>query len=325
MIRKSKLLETLAGPLVIVVKIFLFIKEGLKIIKKRNVEILLGISDGGPALISTYFLSKISKKPYFLLFFDLYKDNDLRLPEKILAKIFEPILFKNAQKIILTNGGTKDFYQQRYGQLPYEVIHNSVFFEEYEHYRTPYQPKPPYKIIFTGNIYWAQRRSLENLIKALGEINDFDIRLEIYTPNFSDSELLDGINGQKISLKSAPQSKMPEIQTSADILFLPLSWHAPSEDIINTATPGKLSDYLASGRPILIHAPASSFLVKYARKNNFAAIVDEENIEKLKAAIKRLIKDIPYSQKLITNAYQTFIKNHEANKNAQKFLSLFKK
>jgi len=59
---------------------------------------------------------------------------------------------------------------------------------------------------------------------------------------------------------------MSEIQTQADILFLPLSWHTKSQKIIDTATPGKLTDYLISNRPILIYAPASTFLAQYAKK-----------------------------------------------------------
>lgn len=99
LIRKSKLLITLAGPLAIAVKIFLIIKDGLKIIKKRNIEILLGVSDGGPVLISTYFLSKISKRPYFLLFFDLYKDNNLRLPERFWQRYLNRFYLKTLRKL----------------------------------------------------------------------------------------------------------------------------------------------------------------------------------------------------------------------------------
>ena len=122
----------------------------------------------------------------------------------------------------------------------------------------------------------------------------------------------------------APPQKMPEIQTQANILFLPISWHTKSQTIINTATPGKLADYLISNRPILIHAPSSTFLTQYAKKNNFACIVDEENIEKLKNAIKTLLFDKIFAKRIIENAKTTFFRNHDANQNALIFQELFK-
>ena len=102
-----------------------------------------------------------------------------------------------------------------------------------------------------------------------------------------------------------------------------LSWRTKSQAIIDTATPGKLTDYLIAGRPMLIHAPASTFLVKYAKENKFAAVADEENIEQLKEMIKLLIKDKALGKEMVKNAQQTFFKNHDARKNFEIFKSLF--
>lgn len=53
-------------------------------------------------------------------------------------------------------------------------------------------------------------------------------------------------------------------------------------------------------------------------------MVDEENIEKLKQAIKKLLLDKNYGLELIKNAKKTFFENHDANKNALIFQNLFK-
>lgn len=83
-----------------------------------------------------------------------------------------------------------------------------------------------------------------------------------------------------------------------------------------------MADYLIAGRPILIHAPASTFLVKYARENNFAEVVDKEEKELLKKAIIKLIMNKKYSDELVTNAKKTFYKNHNAVDNSIKFEKL---
>lgn len=74
----------------------------------------------------------------------------------------------------------------------------------------------------------------------------------------------------------------------------------------------------------MIHAPASTYLVKYARENNFALVVDEDNIDKLKEGIIKLISDKKLQIQLVKNAKKTFFRNHDANKNAEFFRSLFK-
>jgi len=78
---------------------------------------MLGISDYGPAMIATYLLHRITKKPYSVFLFDLYKDNFYPVfPAGFLAKIFEPKIFKKAEKIIVTNNGTLNYYAKEYGE-----------------------------------------------------------------------------------------------------------------------------------------------------------------------------------------------------------------
>ena len=76
---------------------------------------------------------------------------------------------------------------------------------------------------------------------------------------------------------------------------------------------------------MLIHAPASTYLAKYARENNFALVVDEENIETLKEGIRKLLLDKDYASALVENARKTFFRNHDANKKAEEFRLLFTK
>jgi len=330
LVKRLWFLGALGGIFIILSQIIMIIRAGTKAIKKEEIEIMLGFSDYGPTMISTYFLHKITKKPYYIFLFDIYKNNFYPVfPAGFLANIFEPKILKNAEKIIVTNEATLNYYAQIYGEeirKKITIIYNSTFPKSYLKLHTEYNPKPPYTILYTGRISWPQIRSLKNLIKALEQINDIDVKLEIYCPNPKDYlKKISIIESKKVKISIAPPQKMPEIQTQADILFLPLSWHTKSQKIIDTATPGKLADYLISNRPILIHAPTSTFLVKYAKENNFALVVDEENIEKLKSAIKTLLSDKTFTKRLIENAKATFFKNHDANKNFKIFENLFLK
>ena len=298
--------------------IFKFTKKALWIVKNKNIDILIGVSDEGQALLTTFLIHKITKKPYFIYFFDIYRENLLSWPFKFIARIIEKPLIKNAAMIILTNEGTEKYFKKLYdSKIKTIVIHNSIIAEAYENIQTPYQPCPPYQIVFTGNLNWPQERSVRNLITAVSEINDIDVKLLLYVPSPPQDLVETYKNHPKIKFDVAPQSEMPRIQSGADILFLPFAWRTPSPQIIATASPGKLTDYLASGRPILIHAPPYAYVSQYAKEYGFAHIVDEESIPLLQDGIRKLLQDHDYSRKLIKNARELFLKNHDAVKNAE--------
>ncbi|NCC70733.1 glycosyltransferase [bacterium] len=286
----------------------------------------MGLSDGHFSLFITLIISTLFKKKYIIFLFDLYLGNKFNFINHCIAKILEPIIIKHAKVIIVTNKSTKDYYINKYGKSEkYYIIHNSVLSNNYKgairtHEIAKNSSKDIIKIIFTGNIYWPQKQSLKNLLD-LTEKND-KIKLDIYCPNVPKDILNKYKNIKNINFTSAQQSEMPKVQSEADILFLPLSWNSDAPDIIKTASPGKLTDYLIAGKPILIHAPEYSFITKYAKKNEFAEVVDTNSIEALSKSISKLIDKSDYSKKLVENAKKTFYKNHEASKNAKKLANI---
>jgi len=325
LLKKNSFIKTLLGAPLILGQIPLIIREGQRIVKEKRIELLVGFSDYGPAMVATYYIHRRTKIPFYLYLFDLYKGNFYPLTGTLIANWLEPKLIKSANKIIVTNEGTKEVYCQRYGNYLADkivVLHNSADPKSFLELQTPYQPKSPYTILFPGNIYWPQIRSMQNLVKAIDQINDLDIRFKIYSPHPIEYLKSVGLNSPNIDLSVAPNSEMPKIQSQADILFLPLSWHTKSPEIINTATPGKLTEYLIGGRPILIHAPKESHLVDYAKENEFALVVDEENIDKLADAIRKLLTDQGLANRLISNAQATFLRNHDITKTIEKFKQL---
>ena len=122
------------------------------------------------------------------------------------------------------------------------VIHNSVFAESYKDVpaRTAVAP---YVILYTGRIYWPQIQALQNLVAAVKAI-DLPVHVKIYAPNPPAYLKKLGLAGATISWHVAAPKDMPMVQADSDILFLPLSWGTKSQEIIDTATPGKFTDYL---------------------------------------------------------------------------------
>lgn len=320
------LLLTIIHAFYLILGIFMILRAGILIVRQRNIKLIVGISDIGPALISTYLISRYTGVPYVLYFFDIYLGNNRLLINDLFARFFEPLMFRNASLVIVTNEATEKLCRKRYGNaFRCAIIHNSVFPEEYEARRTPYDPREPHSILFTGDVYWAQEQSLTNIIQAVMGLKDLRIRLDLYLPHgspaFETIKRLIATN-PNMRLSSALQSQMPAIQSMATVLFLPLSWRTKSPEVIATATPGKLVDYLAAGRPILIHAPPYAYVCQYAKENQFALVVDKEDITKLQEAVRKLVLDVSYSRMLVENASHVFYRNHDARANARKLAGI---
>lgn len=323
LIKKISFLKSLAQLFFLFYLPFNIVRRGKKIIQEENIELLLGYSDYGPALFSTYILHKLTKRPFFLYFYDLYYKNNFSLPYRILAYFLEPRLFKNAEKIFVMSEAIQKYYQKKYKREIF-VIHNSIPIEGIKPEKIFVDHPEPYKIVFTGTIHWPQVDAIKNLIEAIKELEKPKVQLWLYTPHKKEFLNKQGIfESEKVVFGSGLPSEMRRIQKKADILFVPLSFKTKYSLLINTSSPGKTYEYLISGRPILIHAPRSSYIAKYARKYNFALVVDEENIEKLKEAILELITNKNLVQKLISNAWQTALLNHDAVKNSRLFQSFF--
>lgn len=301
-----------------------FISAGKGVIQQYRPTTLIGISDIGPALLANYWLSRIYKIDLVYFFFDLYKGNNLEFPASWFGRRFEKKMFTQARLIIVTNEGARHYYQERYPLIRdrFVVVHNSVFVENYDHPQTSTAVQPPYTIVFTGHVYWAQEQALFNLISAMERLRDLPIKLELYVPN-PYPKLVNTIKGMpNVLMTSAPASQMPAIQGRATLLFLPLAWDTKAPDIIATATPGKFTDYLASGRPMLIHAPTYAYVSQYVRQHKLGLVVDEDNVDLLAWTIRNFLEHPEQGQEYINNALRVFHQNHDAKKNAQKLTEL---
>jgi len=315
----SKIFKPLLISLAIIKNVFLYIKTIKKATQETKADLLIGFSDQGLALISVWLTHKIYKTPYYLFFFDIYKKNVLPQPYKFIARLFEHSIISNATLSIMTNAGTEEYYHKLYGtKIKTAVIHNSVFPESYQKIRTNYSPTLPYSIIFTGNVSWPQEQSVLNLIGAMDYLANLPVELKLYIPNPTEKLKSAVLNKNNIQLSSANQEYIPKIQAEATLLFLPLSWNTKSPDIIATATPGKFTDYLASGRPMLIHAPDYAYVSQYSREHNLGLVVDKNNVELLAKAISDYLAKPEVGNEYVKNSLEIFYKNHDAIKNAEK-------
>ncbi|HWC25536.1 MAG TPA: glycosyltransferase, partial [Solirubrobacteraceae bacterium] len=104
--------------------------------------------------------------------------------------------------------------------------------------------------------------------------------------------------------RHAPATAMPRIQQEAQVLFLPLAFDSPYPDVVRTSAPAKMAEYLAARRPILVHAPADSFVSSYFRRHGCGVVVDRNDPATLAEALQRILDDAELRERLCAAAWE---------------------
>lgn len=162
----------------------------------------------------------------------------------------------------------------------------------------------PMRIVYSGSIYNAQADSLMRLATVVNR-NPEKFRLEVYSPQ-SERTMADlGIRGSAVShFSHVGDDLIAPIHSQADFLYLPLGFADDIRPIVETSSPGKIGDYLISDVPILVHAPANSYVTDFFRRHDAGLVVDHPSVEALEQGVRVLAENRSQSARFKINALQ---------------------
>jgi len=297
-----------------------------KIIRKENCRAILACSGDPFDLPAAYLASRYTGIPFIPYFFDdyLYQWTG---PHRTLAKMFMRRIMQAAAEIIVPNESLKADYERRYG-VGVTVLHNPCKLPDLgeldKHEALLAGNKV--NIVYTGSVYHAHYDAFRNLVKAIEMTKSDGIRLHIFTSQRETDLQAEGIYGASVTINPHVHSDdVPIILRQADILFLPLAFGSPIPEVIRTSAPGKTGEYLAAGKPILVHAPHDSFITDYFRTNGCGITVGENDPALLADALLRLINDPALKQDLGNKAREQAEKDFDLVRVRDKFESILKR
>ena len=112
---------------------------------------------------------------------------------------------------------------------------------------------------------------------------------------------------------------LPNAFSSADFLIIPYDFSPQSLQFFGYSMPTKATEYMISGTPIIIFAPAETAIVKYAEKYNIAQVVTIDDADYLFDAIKELVLNEDLRKEIATNAIELARKNHSSEEVTRDF------
>lgn len=306
----------------------------LRIVRRNQIDVIFSVPYSGEFFVSAYLVNKITGIPLYVYVLDdwgestrLYGIGHRMLSRTITLKR----ILKAASKVWVISKYMQERYERIYNirctAMPPAVNLQTSLFSERPIVKSLQDGKNPVTIVYSGAIYGSQLDALQNLVRAIHSYNqtysEAKLRLELYTPLGQKYLRRVGLFAEWIEQKYVSPEEIPNILQKANLLFLPYSFHGDQRLIVSTSLPTKTSEYLASGTPILVHAPSYSSISQYAREYNWGFVVDQPDPGELKNAIHWILRNQELQDRLAGNAIKVVQEFHDINKVRGEFVQHF--
>jgi len=308
---------------------------GIWVIKQRRIKIIVTIAHGHFFLAATLASLAISV-PLILIVHDDWvfgiRSNSYFL-KYFCSSIFR-FVTKKASYIYTISKPMQEVLKSEYGveselQMPAAEYHSLD-----DSSSPPSEQRDPQciRIVYAGTGSGTVADSLDMLIRLIkgDKLRSYGLKswqLHIYTLASSEQvkqfvKQLGWQNERIIVHNWVSQAGLGTAFATADILFLPYSFCDNQKLVTTRSFSTKTADYLASGKPILIFAPSYSSVAQYAKKFEFAEVVDKPDEESLAQGIYKIWSSKDYCEKLQKNALSVFEQNHNIVKQRDNFVTL---
>lgn len=279
-----------------------------RIVKQEKCDAIVACTGDVTLIPAAYLASRYLNIPYYAYVFDHYSYREWRFQADVFwARLLEPRLMKTAAAVITTNDVLGDDLRQRFG-IDALVIHNALDISVYQAREVQASPgTTEIKITYTGDVYEAHYDAFRNLIAAISQLARPEIKLHLYTDRpisllTNENITANDVDTPVVRHPHLTLDEMPSIQMQSDVLFLALAFDSPYPDLVRTSATTKLGEYMAAGRPILVHAPLDSFVSLYVRRYDCGVVVDVNETACLAEAIDRILSDEELRQRITANA-----------------------
>jgi glycosyltransferase involved in cell wall biosynthesis len=204
------------------------------------------------------------------------------------AQQLQEQVFAETSSLLVMSQGMADLYRERYGLVCKPLEHS--YPEPIPDALSNGNPFP--QAFWSGGIYEINGNALSRVSAALRHNGT-----SLHITGKTEASVLRryGITGNYIHTAFYPrrQDYLDNLRKQG-LLILALDW--PDEtsvhpDELATIFPTKTPEYLATGRPILVHCPEHYFLARFFRERGCGLIVSERSEDALRNACHTLLAD----------------------------------
>jgi glycosyltransferase involved in cell wall biosynthesis len=278
--------------------------------RQRGSRWVLSVADDGFSVVAGAIGAKLSGRTHVVWVFDPWEENAYGKAERWLARRLERRIWRNAAAIVVHAEEMSRHYAAKHG-VRCDVLPTPVDMAAWE--RVPPKARvgrPGRKeVLVAGAVYWLQAGAVRHLAEACRRLDDVCLTV-VAAPELLDAK---GVQADRVEPWLPPDRFRARLR-SADVLFLGLSFDAAAPLAACTSTPARLPEYMASGTPILIHAPPGSHVAEYARREGFGALVDRDDPDLLAHALTELLNGSDTASERARTGQRLALERHDADR-----------
>ncbi|MBE5918521.1 MAG: glycosyltransferase family 4 protein [Pseudobutyrivibrio ruminis] len=145
-------------------------------------------------------------------------------------------------------------------------------------------------IAISGQLY--ARSTIAALTEALTQLkwqyNGKRIVFRIYGPEI----VFYGLQDAHVEYRGwIDQKQLLQELNTADLLYCPYRFDEHFKEVASYSFPGKLSTYMKTGVPLVVHAPEYSSIASFIKKYECGYLIETVNVETIKKEIEKIISD----------------------------------
>jgi glycosyltransferase involved in cell wall biosynthesis len=295
----------------------------VSLIQAFDPEVILICPNTPLALIIGYRIAKFLQRPFLIYFMD---DWVATSQQKWLGGSIQAYcqnLLRDAVAWMVISPQLEESLIKRYGVKPKRslVVHNPVNLSNVERPNFTSHHRERFQIAYAGSIWTMHYDAVAVVAEAIHLLRQdrYDIELVLYTQEgfwaaYQNTwEAWDVVYGGLV-----PYDKLHSQLQQADLLLVASSFLPKYANITRSSVQTKITDYMATGKPILSCGPQDGACNMFIRQWNCGLVCETNNISKVKDYLLKQIQNRGANQVLAKNAYQVLLEHFETNKVHQK-------
>ncbi len=217
---------------------------------------------------------------------------------------------------------------KRYQLTPEQsiVVHNPVDLSDKEPPRLENYREGTFKIVYAGSIWPMHYDALAVIAEAVFQlrISGKDLELIVYTtPSFWDW-YKDKLQTWEVTYGGLiPYNKLNFYLKQSDLLLVASSFLPEYSSMTSSSVQTKITDYMASGRPILACGPTYSACNHFIKNWECGIVCETNNLTEIKKVLVEQMENWQGNQKLAHQAYEILKNNFEHSKVRNKLYNFF--
>lgn len=274
----------------------------LNSLKERNIDYIVGVFPDEFYLLLSCKIAKKLSIPFSSYFHNTYIENRKSF-QLWLGKAIQEEVFNKSDNVFLISEGLLDYYNKKFAEKKFKTLVHT--FNEYPKIKLIKEKiSEPYNLGLFGNFNESNIEATIRVVNALKTNKKYIINF--YTPVPILLLKTRGIDINCINYHGyVSEDKFFEEIQKNDILILTHGFEGGySRREYETIFPTRTIPMLTSGIPIFVHAPEFSYLSKFVRETNCAALVDQPDKTKIMNTVEIILDNIEYRKVLINNALE---------------------